>query len=155
LSNRYTYIYGFGVNRFETNGSILVVSKSYELVDDIAECPIVSDNSIMPDKDLVKLKLHYYGHEIIPISPTKLKMRSLFMIDPQMNNLPDRIVNWGAKQFTHYMYFKLLALSKKVKGTKYESRIESGDSRYFYEWAYTKINDYYKERGWQTNQARL
>jgi len=83
LSNRYSYLYGFGMNRLNTNGSLLVLAKSYELLENSHEASYKEEVALMPDKkNLVKARLYYYGHEIIPISTTELQMRSLFLVDP-------------------------------------------------------------------------
>lgn len=149
LSNRYSNIYGFGVNRFNTNGSILVIAKSAELVVDENGNSYFADQVTLPERNgLVKLKLYYYAHEIIPLSPTEIKMRSVFLIDPQMDNIPDKIVNWGAKQFTHFMYGKLMSHAKNLKGTEYEKRIREGESQEFYDWAKSKLTDFYVSKGW-------
>jgi hypothetical protein len=54
---------------------------------------------------------HFYGHEIIPISPTEMRMRSIMLVDPQIDKVPETLVNWVNKQFATFMYNKMLKYS--------------------------------------------
>jgi len=98
LANRVALAYGFGANRLNRNGSILVVSKSLEMIDDVENHPYFR-NFERPkvNPKLVPLYLHYYGHEITPIGPNELSMRSVMLVDPQLENIPEGLKNWGMK----------------------------------------------------------
>lgn len=51
---------------------------------------------------------HFYGHEIMPISATEVSMRSIMLVDPQINKIPETLINWSTKQFANFMYHKML-----------------------------------------------
>lgn len=101
------------------------------------------------------MSVHYYGHEIIPISPTEVKMRSVMLIDPQMDAIPESIVNWVTRQFSTFMYSKLLKYSKSFKGTKYEQRLKESNSKDFYGFIEQILITHFEEKGWPKFDARL
>ena len=83
LHNRFDCLYGVGINRLKTNGSLIVVVKSIELLDEAKILPIFTNENLeKKNKSLVNMLTYFYGHEIIPISKTEIRMRSIFKVDP-------------------------------------------------------------------------
>jgi len=69
LSNRQSKLYGFGVNRFNVNGSLMVVVKSIEKMEGYEENK-EKETRESQNKKLVEMYLHCYGYEIFAVSPT-------------------------------------------------------------------------------------
>ena len=132
FSNRYSNMFGFGINRMHTNGSILIVAKSCELMADHQDDEAFQ--SLPQQPKLTKLYLHYYAFEIMPVSPNEVSIRSIFCIDPQIEVIPQALINWTTKQFATLMISKVLSLAKNMKGSKYEKKMKAKDHLVFYTW---------------------
>ena len=67
----------------DINGSILIVVKGLESIEDIDSYPHLEEfKNSSPTKGIVYLKTVYNSYEITPVSPTEINMRALFLIDP-------------------------------------------------------------------------
>ena len=72
------------------------------------------------------------------------------LIDPKMDVIPDKLINWGTKEFVEFMMKKTLKFSQKLKGTKYEEKLKnSAESLEFYKWILGYIKDHCAEKGWK------
>ena len=87
--------------------------------------------------------LHYYAFEIIPIDGYTITLRSVFRADPQMNSIPQWLINFGSKQFGTFMMQRMLRYSRNIKGTVYEERVKEGPNKETYEWIRSFLRDYY------------
>ena len=69
--------------------------------------------------------------------------------NPNMDKMPESLVNWGTKNFLEYMINKMIKFSKGFKGTSYEKRLQNSENTEFYIWIQTYIRDFYQEKGWE------
>jgi hypothetical protein len=83
LKNRETLVCGFGVNRMETNGTVLVMTKSMSVIDDPFFHKKIGELNIENRAEgLVENIIHFYGFEISPVSPTEVSLRCCMLVDP-------------------------------------------------------------------------
>ena len=94
------------------------------------------------------MMIHYYGFEITLVSPSEITCRGVFLFNPQMDIIPESLINWGTKQFLELMISKMIKFSSSLKGTEYEKRLKSSENTEFYLWIQSYIRDYYQEKGW-------
>lgn len=112
LKNRETIVCGYGVNRMETNGSVLVMTKSMSVIDDPLFHKKIGDLEIDGRTEgLVENIIHFYGFEVSPVSPTEVSLRCCMLVDPQIPLIPDSLINYGSKQFGEDMLKKMLQFS--------------------------------------------
>ncbi len=98
LKNRETIVYGYGVNRIQKNGTVLVMSKSLCTVND----PVILKKIGKFETDrrtegLVENIIHFYGFEISPVSPNEVSLRCCMLVDPQIPIIPDSLINYASK----------------------------------------------------------
>ena len=83
LKNRETIVCGFGVNRMETNGTVLVMTKSMRMIEDPLFHKRIGELDIKNRTEgLVENIIHFYGFEISPVSPTEVSLRCCMLVDP-------------------------------------------------------------------------
>lgn len=149
LTNREAAMYGFGANRVKSDGSLVIIAKSYSKVDDPYLKEEVGELQYQNrKKGLVEMEVHTYGFEIKPVSPTELDMRAVMLFNPNLDNIPESLINWGTKQFLDFMITKMIKFSKSMKGTEYEKKLKSSENAEFYLWIQGYIRDFYEEKGW-------
>ena len=142
-------MHGFGANRMKHHGSILVMAKSFNLMNDPYLIEEVGELKHQKRTNgLVEMVVHSYGFEISPISATEISLRCVMLIDPQLDSIPESLINWGTKQFAEFMINKMLKFSKNFKGTKYEERLKNTENADFYHWIKKYIVEYCEEKGW-------
>ena len=150
LTNREGFLYGFGDNKLKTKGSICAIAKSFSLIDDPElKQKVGSLDDPRRAKNLVEILCHYYGFEIVPTSPDEISFSGVMLFDPQMENIPESLMNWGTKQFLDYMVKKIIKFSASFKGTVYEERLKASENVEFYLWIQEYIRDLYKDKGWE------
>lgn len=89
-----------------------------------------------------------YGFEITPVSDTEITLRSVMQFNPQIDRIPESLINWVTKNFLDYMISKMISFSKGFKGTEYEKRLKASENADFYLWIQSYIRDFYNEKGW-------
>lgn len=96
FKNREIIVYGFGSNRIKTHGSIVVMAKSFSLLEDPEYKELIGNvKDPRMSKDLIELLIHSYGFEITPIAPDEIKCRGIMLLDPKLDVVPDSLINWG------------------------------------------------------------
>lgn len=149
MTNREIIVYGYGANRMHTNGTILVMAKSVNLITDQLILDKIGTFHNPKRKDgLVENIVHIYGFEISPVSADEVSLRVIMHVDPRIPVIPDSLINFGTKQLGEEMVQKLLKFSKDLKGTKYETAIKDSENGQFYSWIKTYIAKYCEEKGW-------
>eukprot|EP00347_Sterkiella_histriomuscorum_P013889 403362974 len=149
FTNREGLMYGFGANRVKSHGSLVIIAKSYGQIDDPYLKELIGELDFSKRKNgLVEMEVLTYGFEIVPVSPTEIDMRAVMKFNPNMDNIPESLINWGTKQFLDFMIQKMIKFSKGMKGTKYEQRLKSSENAEFYLWIQGYIRDFYNEKGW-------
>ena len=150
LKNRETIVCGKGVNRMNHNGTVLVMSKSYRLVnDDRITSKVGEFTSERRPEGLVENVIHFYGFEISPVSPNELSLRVCMLVDPQIPLIPDAMINYASKKFGDDMINKLLVFSQDFKGTEFEEKLKSSENAEFYAWLKLYVSKFCEDRGWQ------
>jgi len=150
LKNREAMICGFGVNRMDINGTILVMSKSLKLVNDPVILKKVGNTVIDPRRQegLVENVVYFYGFEISPVSSTELSLRVCMLVDPQIPLIPDSLINFASKKFGIDMINKLLHFSTNFKGTEFEEKLKSTENAEFYAYLKKAVSKFCEDRGW-------
>lgn len=150
LKNRETIVCGYGVNRMETNGTVLVMTKSMSVIDDPKFHERVGQLEIKDRAEgLVENIIHFYGFEISPVSATEVSLRCCMLVDPQIPLIPDSLIDYGSKKFGEDMLNKMLQFSQNIKGTQYEERLKSTENADFYKWLKFYVVKYFEKKGWQ------
>ncbi|CDW76008.1 protein kinase domain protein [Stylonychia lemnae] len=152
FTNRESVMYGLGANRMKTHGSIVIMAKSYGLINDQQLRDQVGELEFKERKaGLVEMEVHQYGFEITPTAPGEISIRAIMLFNPNMDKMPESLVNWGTKNFLEYMINKMIKFSKGFQGTSYEKRLKNSENTEFYIWIQTYIRDFYQERCWEYN----
>ena len=150
LKNRETIICGKGINRMNHNGTVLVMSKSYQLENDPRVRQKVGEfKSERRPEGLVENVVHFYGFEISPVSPTELSLRVCMLVDPKIPLIPDSMINFASKKFGDDMINKLLVFSQDLSGTEFEDKLKSSENAEFYAWLKNYVSKFAEDRGWQ------
>lgn len=96
FTNREVLVYGFGANKIKVNGKVYCIAKSFSLLEDPELKDIIGElNDPRRGKNLIDLLIHYYGFEMTPISADEISCRGVMMLDPNLDTIPDSLINWG------------------------------------------------------------
>lgn len=67
-------------------------------------------------------------------------------MDPGISFVPKSIMDWAMKLIIKKMITKILKLSKKFVGSKWEKKMTGGDYVHFYKWAEGVFTEYLKSK---------
>ncbi len=107
------------------------------------------------NQGLIELTVFYYGFEIKPLSQNEISLRAIMLIDPQLDTMPESLINWGTKQMAEFMINKVLKIAGNLKGTKYEELIKANENAEFYPWIHDSLKNFYDKQGWIYEQNTL
>mmetsp|Transcript_6734 Transcript_6734/g.5996 ORF Transcript_6734/g.5996 Transcript_6734/m.5996 type:complete len:83 (+) Transcript_6734:1096-1344(+) len=82
-------------------------------------------------------------------------MRAVFRVDPQINKVPQGLINWTTKHFGNYLVHKMLKYARNIEGSEYERRIKHGESSEFYQWLKLKLLEHYQNKNWENELHKL
>ena len=72
-----------------------------------------------------------------------MTLKAITLIDPDLDIVPQPLLNWGNKQFSSFMITQLLKFGKKLKGTKYEKKLKHTKCPEFYDFSNRIVTEYY------------
>ena len=119
LSNREGFFVGYGYDRWEYNGTILI---SIRTIDEDIDFLKKYGLKIEKSKN-VRVNIPYYGLQLKKISPTKTFIKLIMNSDPKLRLIPSTIINFFIRKFGDVVFNKMTALAKNIKGTDWEKQI--------------------------------
>jgi hypothetical protein len=142
LSDRETYLSGYGVDRFNRNGSILVLTKSIH-DDKTIQKQLGVD---IPEKSkCVRMDVEFMAMEIVPMGKEKIKFKSCVKMNPHVKYIPLSFINFLTRKAALTILEKLTKKAKSLKGSKWEEAINN--NKEYYGWLEGNINRFLKEKG--------
>eukprot|EP01017_Pseudomicrothorax_dubius_P020382 TRINITY_DN22253_c0_g1_i1.p1 TRINITY_DN22253_c0_g1~~TRINITY_DN22253_c0_g1_i1.p1 ORF type:complete len:285 (+),score=47.52 TRINITY_DN22253_c0_g1_i1:64-918(+) len=141
VKDRITCMVGFGINRIDHNGTVVLVCKSCSMAPDLVETFDLKPPEISSKHVEVKVKL--YGCEFQPISEEKTRIRVISDMDPQMTFLPEVLLQWLTRKVGVIACEKLIAKAKDLTGTPWETRLKE-DPEGIYDWIRGQVQKFFK-----------
>jgi hypothetical protein len=141
LQNRETHIYGFGVDRLQENGSVLILAES---VDENQEFLQRHDVKKMANSGIVNMDIRFSGFEIIPLGENRCKLRGIANTNPKFNWLPASLLNFLFKKGMQFVLDRLIKKAKNFKGSVWEKETLREEKREFYDWLNHIVEEYHK-----------
>jgi len=136
LTNRECHCFGYGSDRFERNGSILLISRS---IDDDPEFLKYHDIQIPKESKLVKMQIEV-ATEFVPLNKDEMIMRQITTVNPNVKNAPPFVMTWISRKIGQHMFETLIKKAKNLKGTIWEKEIQKNPE--FYAWLDQKVNKF-------------
>lgn len=104
LSERETWTSGYGIDRLDRNGSVLLISKSVHDKPDLCKKLGLQ----IPEKTKnVRFDLYYSVAEMIPISKSRCKFKIALRMDPKIRFIPQSWMNWFTRKGAGMLVEKL------------------------------------------------
>ena len=134
ISNRDFLIYGFGVNKFES--------------EKVINCVVSSIDKIGFFKDLVDMQkrtknvrgeINIFGWEVKIINSERLYIRGVMDIDPKLDFIPTFIVNVIGKEFAKNIFAIMIKIVKNYEGSEYQNKNPSSLDKQFYDFVEEEI----------------
>jgi len=142
LSDRETYVCGFGADRFDRNGSILVITKSFHDDKNLQK----KLGLVVPEKSkCVRMDVEFMGMEIVPMGREKIKFKAVVKMNPHVKYIPLSFINFMTRKAALTILEKLTKKAKNLKGSKWEESIQN--NREFYGWLEANIEKFLKRKG--------
>lgn len=123
---RHTCLYGFGANLLSSEGCVVIYAKSCDQKDHFK-------NIKLPKIDSTRAQVNIIACILRPITETQVSIQMLTNFDPNMYYVPYKILNFFTRKLAKGMFKKIAKLAINFTGSEYEKRINSEESREFYE----------------------
>jgi len=139
MADREGFFVGNGVDRLGKNGTILILSNSFD------EDPkfMKRHGIVIPESGKnVRMYQKYLGFEIMPITYDELKVRVVTNVDIKMKFLPVSILNWFNRKLALGLFENLTAVARKFKGSAFERYVNDKEKIAYYTWLKKKFDDY-------------
>jgi hypothetical protein len=107
LTNRDFLVYGFGINKFQENNKVYVLSAS---IDDEPE--FKNYKSYKSDSGNVRGKVNIFGWEIEKLNEESLKLKGLISIDPKIQFIPNSLLNLALTHMTKTIFEQMMIMLK-------------------------------------------
>lgn len=140
LTDRETYFYAAGYDRYRTNGSVFMYSKT------INEDKLYQEKYgfKVPEKsDYIRLEYKFFIVEYIPITKERARVRLASKVDMKLNFLPQFILNMSARKFAFDYFKNIIKVNKKFEGSEWDKKIKENPD--FYSFFKRKIDEYLSE----------
>jgi len=119
LSDREAFLFGHGIDRFDRNGSVLIISKSYN-DDKILQKKLGLE---VPEKSkCVRMDLEFMTSEIIPIGKDKIRFKAVVKMNPHVKLIPLSFINFFTRKAALMIVEKLSKKAKSLKGSQWEEK---------------------------------
>jgi len=141
LSNREVHLYGFGINRLQENGSVLILAES---VDNNEEFLQRHDVKKVKSSGTVNMDIHFAGFELSPIDGNRCRIAGVLNVNPKFSWLPASLLNMILKKAMQFIMDRLVSRAKKFKGSVWEKEMLKEEKKEFYQWLSQIVEDYYK-----------
>jgi len=142
LSDREAYLWGYGVDRFDRNGSVLIITKSYHNDKRIQQ----KYGLEVPDKSkCVRMDIEFMGSEIIPMGKDKIRFKAVVKMNPHVKLIPLSFLNFLTRKAASLVFEKLSKKAKSLKGSQWDEKIQN--NKEFYSWLEGNIEKFLKEHG--------
>jgi len=138
LSDRETLLTGFGVDRFTTAGTVLILARSAD-----KEKEFIKDHKIIlpPNTSGALLAMNTACFEFKPLGPSQVRMRAIVNVDPQIRFLPNSVMSWLLRKCGSLLYERMYKCAKNFKGSQWEERMNGKASKDFYDWLRLRIEE--------------
>lgn len=136
---RHTCLYGFGANLLSTEGCVVIYAKSCDQKGHFK-------GITLPKIDSTRAQVNILACILRPINETRISIQMLTNFDPNMYYLPYSILNFFTRKLAKGMFKKVAKLAANFKGSVYEQRINSEESREFYEHLARSEEEYLRNR---------
>jgi len=137
LSDREGYLDGFGVDRLDENGTILIIVKTVHNNEELKRTLGIT----VPESKNVRMEINYFFCEIKPLSHNRLIFKAICNIDPKIDFLPGWVLNFFIRKIGSFMLAKLIRLSKDIKGTQWEANMKKEENKGFYEFLEKRLTE--------------
>lgn len=118
VAKRSACLVGYGFNLLNTDGLVMIVSKSV-------------NNSYPSAYTLAKL--NFFGCLIRPLTENSIQVKVISNFDPNIYFLPYSILNWLVRKMAMVIFNKLIEKSKKFENSEYPKRMLLPENVEFYQ----------------------
>ena len=118
VAKRAVCLVGYGYNLLNTDGLVMIVSKSVE-----------SGNL----SKYTMAKLNFFGCLIRPLTENSIQVKIISNFDPKISFLPYSLLNWLVRKMAKTIFEKITEESKKFENSEYPKRMLLPENLEFYE----------------------
>jgi hypothetical protein len=136
LADRDAFLYGFGVDHSNEDGSVMILAKSLD-----TDPELMKRHKVDPSKTSknVKMDLNFACFKIKPLGPNRCEMLGVANVDPKISFLPSRLLNWLVRKTTTLLVERMLKKAQTLAGTPWEKAMENPEKKEFYDWLNAKV----------------
>ena len=149
LSDRDAFLAGIGVDLMEENGAVVVLSRSFDTDTETIERYGID---ITKTQRNVKIEMNLAGFRIRPLGPSSCELIGLANIDPKINFLPARLINWFMRKACTLLFERMLKKAQVLEGTPWEKAMKEPEKAAFYEWLNEKVEGFLKKTSSDTSK---
>jgi len=142
LNDRELYLAGFGIDRLDVNGSIIIISRT---VDDDPLFVAQHQIDIPTTTQCTRVKTNYIGTEFTPITRDKLLFKMVSHSDMKLKFMPNSLLNFFLRKFGMSLFEKLIERAKNMKPTVMERYLNDPIRAPFYRWLINRFESHFAQ----------
>ena len=140
MAKRQAVIYGYGANLLESDGIIMIISKS-------CDQDMYFKGIKLPEPDKIhRARVYMMGCIVKPLSYEKIQVTMICNFDPVIKMIPYKILNYFSRKFAKGIFKKISEKAKNFEGSEYQKQVDKPENREFYDFLKKSQKEYFESR---------
>lgn len=136
LAVRHACLYGYGANMLQTDGAVVIISKSCDREETFKGVKLPEN---LKSKRAI---VHIMGTIIRPLSLNKIHVTIITNFDPVVKSISYKILNYFSKKLAKGIFKKMAKLAQNFEGSIYEERMSNPENKEFYDYIHQSHLEY-------------